>query len=291
LTNYSSTKEIAKAKTLVLVGRYEGVHPTLEVCELRANENDAIFANIHLKTFSGATSSFAKNSGATKYTSLKFYDSFFEPVKQAIYQLNSANVCFKDIVFDNSIVKMFSEKDTRLVAMNGANRTYNEVVSIVIDNTVIYTDGLYSGYVVWGQRSSDACNMPNLTIKVTGSTISGLSNTEALFRTNEVYSMQLKDVLVYGNLTSESRLWRVGLVPTVAGGTFSASNIVMCSDGSKEWYFRNGDVCKVNPSQSGVVKKTSVPFTLKLDIASGYFPADPSVAGTAGATYDTKPWM
>lgn len=290
LTDYNSTKEIAKAKTLVLVGRYEGVHPTLEVCELRANENDAIFANMHLKTFSGATSSFAKNSGATAFTDLKFYDSIFEPTKQAIFQLNGNTVCFKNIVFENSVVKLVSASDTRLIAMNGKERTYDEVSSVVINNTVIYTDTQCAGYVVWGQTSSATCDMKNLTIKVTGSTIAGLTNTEGLFRPNTVYSMQLKDILVYANLTSDSRMWRVGAAPTVSGGEFVASNIVMCSDGSKEWYFRNADVCKVNPAQSGVVKKSAKPFASDADITKGYLPADSSVAGTAGATYSTKPW-
>ena len=96
---------------------------------------------------------------------------------------------------------------------------------------------------------------------------------------------------MYGNLTSSSRLWRVGAAPTVSGGEFVASNIVMCSDGSKEWYFRNAEVCKVNPTQSGVVKKSAKPFASDADITKGYLPANPSVAGTAGATYTTKPWV
>ena len=290
LTDYSSTKEIAVNADLVLVGRYEGVHPKVEVCELRANANDAIFVNMHLKTFSTATSSFAKNSGATEFTDLKFYDSFFEPTKQAIFQLNGNTVCFKNIVFENSVVKLVSASDTRLIAMNGKTKTYDEVSSVVINNTVVYTDTQCAGYVVWGQTSSATCDMKNLTIKVTGSTIAGLTNTEALFRPNMVYSMLLKNLLVYANLTTNNRLWRVGAAPTVSGGEFSASNVVMCSDGSKEWYFRNADVCKVAPTQSGVVKKSAKPFVTDSDFATGYLPADASVAGTAGATYDTKPW-
>ena len=291
LTDYNTTKGIADSKALVLVGRYEGKHTTLEVCELRANTNDAVFVNLHLKTFSGATQSFAKNSATTTFTDLKFYDCFFEPVKQAIYQVNSTSACFRNIVFDNSVVKLVSAADTRLVAMNGQNRTYNEVSSVVIDNTLIYAETQCAGYVIWGQTSSATCNMPNLTVKVTGSTICGLTNTEAIFRPNELYSMQLSDLLIYANLTGSCRLWRVGAEPTVAGGEFSAKNIVMCSDGSKEWYFRNGDVCKMNPTQSGVLKKAVVPFTSDMNASKGYFPADPSVAGTAGATYSTKPWI
>lgn len=290
LTDYSSTKEIANAAVLVLVGRYEGVHPVVEVCELRANSNDAVFANVHLRTFSGATNSFAKNSAATAYTDLKFYDSFFEPAKQAIYQLNGENVCFRNIVFENSAVKLVSASDTRLVAMNGKTRTYDEVSSVVINNSIIFTESQCSGYVVWGQTSTATCDMKNLTIKVTGSTIAGLTNTEALFRPNVLYSMQLKDVLLYANLSFNSRLWRVGAEPTVSGGEFVASNIVMCSDGSNEWYFRNADVCMVNPTQSGLTKKSANPFASDADFKTGYLPADTSVAGTAGATFDTKIW-
>ena len=175
--------------------------------------------------------------------------------------------------------------------MSHANRSYDIESSVIINNTVIYSETQVSGYVIWAQTSSAACNMKNLTVKATGSTIAGLTNGEALFRPNELYSMQLKDLLVYANLSSSSRLWRVGAAPTVSGDEFVASNIVMCSDGSKEWYFRNADVCNVNPAQSGVVKKSAKPFASDADITKGCLPADSSVAGTAGATYTTKPWV
>ena len=291
LTDHSGTKTIADKADLILVGRYEGVHPTIEVCELRSNSNDAIFANVHLKTFSTATQSFAKNSTATTYTDLKFYDCFFEPVKQGIYQLNSPNACFKNVVFDNSVVKLTSVSDTRLLAMSHKSSTYDVISSIIINNTVIYSETQVSGYVIWAKTSGASCDMKNLTVKVTGSTIAGLTNSEALFRPNVLYSMQFKDLLVYANLSSNSRLWQVPSAPTVTGGQFSATNIVMCSDGSTQWYFRNADVCAVSPTQSEVVKKSAKPFAADADITKGYLPADSSVAGTAGATYTTKPWV
>jgi len=304
----ATTKAAAAKDNLIIMGRYgnSALQTGLKLCELRMNSPYAVtFFNVRLSYVAANNTksqyAFARNSSDANHSTLRFVDCMMDyrdlvgtsTGYYLVFASNGANGYFENVIIDNCVVRMTSEKGKiPVIYYNNKSRTAGTFVDekLTLRNTVICTEAPMNGYVIWSGNDRSV-STPFLSVDMQNCTVAGFHNEKGIFRAGELKSLNVENNVFHAETSASTFLW------VVYSGTAKEGMFVL--DGNR--LYNSGDVLKWNlffkdnyvvPAESGNEMAVGVPFLSGYDRSAAYVPVDPAVVGAGvGASYDTKKYI
>ena len=299
-----TSANLARNEDLVIIGRYaQRAQATLISSDLRCNGNVGI-KNMRLvathttQMFSSINAQ--SHLGGPVDPDLQLVDCTIDMTgsRYCAYDHN-ASASFGNVLIDNCIVEYMSGA-TNSPALYSISTTAKEngysVKSVVLTNNVVYAKTPAQAFLVNCGDGNTKYPTNDLQITVTDNTVYNVYQPNILIRGYIMTNMTVtKNVCHYVKAGTKSYLTAVYDTANFPAANADVSNNYLYTpapDATTFWSARHtGSYTTPNNLISSVdVPDLQNPFSSE-DTARGYFPINPSVVATGGATYETKMWF